>query len=65
MTTAIPDKKMTKNRSVKQIISKHITDLDDPERLIDFLETMPRDQLDDPGNFLGFIYQQSIDHRRC
>ncbi len=59
MATTTLTFKLEHGQTLKQRINKQIDDIE-PERMIRFIESMPSNNLDDPGNFLGFIYRRSL-----
>jgi|SaaInlV_120m_DNA_4_1040238.scaffolds.fasta_scaffold96522_1 hypothetical protein len=63
MATALLVTTLKPGRSVGQQFNKEIDNID-PERMIRFIESMPDDNLNDPGNFLGFIYRKTLARQR-
>ena len=59
MTTATLCINLKRGQSVEQQLNQRIDEVKEPEKLKRFLESMTNEnELDDPSNFLGFIYQR-------
>jgi len=57
MTTATMSINLKRGQSITQQLNHRIDEIKEPEKMKRFLESMT-DELDDPSNFLGFIYQR-------
>jgi hypothetical protein len=57
MATATLSINLKPGQSVEQQLNRRIDEIEEPEKMKRFLESMS-DELDDPSNFLGFIYQR-------
>ena len=59
MATAILSMKLKSGQPVKQQLNQQIDQIEEPEKMKRFLESMSdEEELDDPSSFLGFIYQR-------
>ena len=57
MAATVMTFKLTGKQSILEQIDRQIDEVEEPEKMKKFLESMS-DELDEPGNFLGFIYRK-------